>query len=313
MSADSIAVLLTVKLSDSSGRSAIFGESVVRDKDVLFRPLIPFTRGLAYEVRFKDKLLARFQIPEPLSSEAPRVVSIYPSSDTLPENLLKFYFVFSKPMREGQSLKHVVLLKNRRDTLPQTFLDLQPELWDVEGKWLTLWLDPGRIKRDLQPNQQLGTPLEKGVWYRLAINDLWQDKEGGRLAGSWSKDFFVSARDSQSPAPERWMLVPPGRGTRDPLRIKFNESLDYVLATEGIFITDKQGHVVPGEISLGKKESELKFTPHNLWIKGVYQLQAEVRLEDLAGNNLERLFDREISKEGIKVSGKNYIRTFSVD
>ena len=41
-----------------------------------------------------------------------------------------------------------------------TFLDLQPELWNAEGTVLTLWLDPGRIKRDLIPNKELGIPLK---------------------------------------------------------------------------------------------------------------------------------------------------------
>ena len=83
-------------------------------------------------------------------------MAIYPTQDTVPENLLKIYLQFSKPMREGQALRHIELLKNNRDTLPGVFLDLQPELWNVDRTTLTVWLDPGRIKRDLQPNGPIG-------------------------------------------------------------------------------------------------------------------------------------------------------------
>ena len=34
------------------------------------------------------------------------------------------------------------------------FLELENELWNPEHTQLTLWLDPGRIKRDLIPNQR---------------------------------------------------------------------------------------------------------------------------------------------------------------
>ena len=77
----------------------------------------------------------------------------------MPENLLKIYLRFSHPMREGQSDKYISLIKNGKDTLPDVFLNLQPELWNEDRTVLTVWLDPGRIKRDLQPNLKLGNPL----------------------------------------------------------------------------------------------------------------------------------------------------------
>ena len=66
-------------------------------------------------------------------------------------------------MQEGQALENITVIKNGKDTIPSIFLDLQPELWNKERTILTLWLDPGRIKRDLQPNKKLGLPLELGA------------------------------------------------------------------------------------------------------------------------------------------------------
>jgi hypothetical protein len=304
---DSLTAAITVHLSDSLNRPAILGEVTVLEGNVLFEPLIPLLRGLIYEVRIGGKALTKIQIPEPSSSDAPRLLSVYPSCDTVPENLLKFYFVFSKPMREGQSLKHIFLLKNNGDTLFQTFLDLQPELWDRDGKQLTLWLDPGRIKRDLQPNQRMGLPLEKGTRYRVVVDNLWQDTRGMKLSEQWSRSFFVSGSDKESPDLKKWIVTIPSPGTRKPLLVEFTEPLDYVLSKQAIRILNANGMAVPGEIELNQKESGLRFTPDEPWQKDTYHLKSESRLEDLAGNNLDRLFDQEISAAADKQAKKHQI------
>jgi hypothetical protein len=297
---DSLSAVITVHLSDSLDRPAILGNVTVLEKNVLFEPVIPLRRGLSYEVRIGGKALIKIEIPYVHSSDAPRLVSVYPSCDTVPENLLKFYFVFSKSMREGQSLKHIFLLKNNNDTLFQTFLDLQPELWDGDGKQLTLWLDPGRIKRDLQPNQRMGLPLEKGTNYRLVVDNLWQDTRGVKLSEPWNRSFFVSDSDKESPDLKKWTVTVPAPGTRKPLIVEFTEPLDYVLSTQAIRIVNAKGIAVSGEIELNPNESGLRFTPGQPWQKDTYRLQSESRLEDLAGNNLDRLFDQEISADASK-------------
>ena len=128
---------------------------------VIFKPMIAFTRGLKYKVYVRNELIDEIADTDLLiQSTAPEVVAVYPALDTLPENLLKFYIRFSKPMQEGDELQHIHLIKDGRDTMSSVFLDL--ELWNNERTMLTLWLDPGRIKRELQPNKLLGPPLNKG-------------------------------------------------------------------------------------------------------------------------------------------------------
>lgn len=309
--ADSLSAAITVHLSDSLNRPAILGEVTILRKNILFEPIIPLPRGLSYEVRIGGKALTKIEIPHLSSSDAPRLLSVYPSCDTVPENLLKFYFVFSKPMREGQALKHIFLVKNNGDTLFQTFLDLQPELWDRDGKQLTLWLDPGRIKRDLQPNQRMGLPLEKGTNYRLVVNNLWQDTRGVKLSGQWSRNFFASGSDKESPDLKKWTVTIPSPDTREPLLVGFTESLDYVLSKQTIRIVNENGIVVSGEIELNQNESGLRFTPDEPWQKDTYHLKSESRLEDLAGNNLDRLFDQEISA-GASKQPKSHQLVFEV-
>ena len=97
-----------VHLIQDSLQHPIFGEYLLSDDAVVFQPLVAFTRGLVYDVRFKDQSLGSIEIPLSGAGNAPEVLAVFPTQDTLPENLLKIYIQFSKPMREGQPLQHVV-------------------------------------------------------------------------------------------------------------------------------------------------------------------------------------------------------------
>jgi hypothetical protein len=187
-----------------------------------------------------------------------------------------------------------VLLKNGHDTAKHVFLDLQPELWNNDRTMLTVWLDPGRIKRDLQPNKQMGTPLQPGLHYVLIVKD-WQDTEGGKLQKPWQKDFFTGSRDSISPDIEKWAFPIPIKGTVEPLKINLGEPLDYMLLNNSIRLIDDIGSLVPGKLVTLDHETVLQFVPTRPWKAGRYILECESRLEDLAGNNLNRLFDMDLA------------------
>lgn len=287
--------LIEVRLASGQKTSPILGNFVTENDGVVFQPLVPFTRGLHYEIRVKNKLIANFQIPQADPANAPVLSKIFPSPDTLPENLLKIYLHFSHPMREGQSGKYVVLVKNKTDTIPGAFLDLQPELWNENRTILTLWLDPGRIKRDLRPNQLLGAPLHKNTAYHIAVSSEWQDQIGGKLSKDYVKNFVTTLRDSQSPVPALWKTSQPASGTNQPFKIDFRESMDHSLLTETLSIQKENGIDVGGKWQIGPDEKSVLFIPGQPWKSGKYKLHIEPRLEDLAGNNLMRPFDRDIS------------------
>ncbi|GAB3945686.1 hypothetical protein GCM10028805_15190 [Spirosoma harenae] len=292
---DSLNQLVTVRLADQE--TPIAGQLQRTDNAVIFEPLVSFTRGLQYTVWLRNKPLGEIAIPTLESSDKPTLLAIYPSPDSLPDNLLKMYLHFSRPMREGQSLKYVTLLKNQTDTLPGVFLDLQPELWNADRTILTLWLDPGRIKRDLQPNQQLGAPLVAGASYKLVIDGNWPDQQGASLGKSTEKVFRTIRRDSLSPNTDRWSVHSPKSGSTESLAVNFGESLDYYLLTETLYILQRDGKLVAGSWKIGKNEKQSQFVPDMAWQSGQYKLRIESRLEDLAGNNLNRPFDRDITKE----------------
>lgn len=285
-----------VRLENST--TDILGTFKVNERGIDFFPAIPFTSGLQYVVVSGDKKMATFKIPSPLPTTGAGLVKIYPRSDTLPVNLLKFYIHFPRPMQEGEALQHIRLIRDVSDTVSGVFLDLQPELWNKDRTLLTLWLDPGRIKRGLQPNLLLGPPLKINERYLLVVDSAWRDARGRPLERSYRKNFYTGPRDSTSPAIGDWKLTIPAGGSRDPLQIVFNESLDYSLLAKAIRIADGSRQEVSGSFITGENEMNLFFYPSKPWSAGRFFLEVETRLEDLAGNNLNHLFDAEVSAPG---------------
>lgn len=310
MAKDSVEKWLHVELV--TAHSPILGEYSISDSGVVFSPLIAFTRGLKYEIRWKGKLVGEVDIPKDSAHALPQVVSVYPTNDTLPLNLLKVYIVFSQPMREGEALKNIIVLKNKKDTVPSVFLDLEPELWNKDQTTLTVWLDPGRIKRDLQPNIKMGNPLDKGNSYQLVINKDWQDANGVSLSNSYQKEFFVGERDSLSPAITGWTIHTPKAGSSQSLEIDLHESLDCILLTNAVHIIDNSGKIIEAVIETTAEETVLRFTPAVVWKTGDYTIEIESRLEDLAGNNLNRLFDKDLTKKNTNTEKALYKITFRI-
>ena len=294
ISGDSLRSAFSVSL-DGVKKISILGESALIEDQLIFTPAIPFSRGLNYEVFLRDKQIGKISVPSVDAHDAPYLVETYPTSDTLPENLLKLYLLFSHPMREGVSLEHIALLNDQNDTLQNVFLALQPELWNKERTALTLWLDPGRIKRELIPNQELGNPIIHGERYRLVISPDWHDARGLNLSKPYTRQFFVSSRDSVGPDINQWKLEVPGSGTKEPLVIHTMEPLDYFLLHETLKIVDDNRKKTEVSVKITHHESVVSLIPNKPWKPGRYRLVVASYLEDLAGNNLDKLFDRDIT------------------
>jgi hypothetical protein len=309
---DSLPSLLTVHLSGAPDHPAIFGQYIVGTNDVVFEPLISFTPGLTYVVRWGDTILDTVEIPLRQGSTVAEVISIHPLQDSVPENLLKVYIQFSQPMQEGQSAKFVHVLSGQ-DTVAGAFLDLQPELWNHDRTLLTLWLDPGRIKRDLQPNRSLGNPLRAGRQYKVVVSSKWKSARGISLAQIFLKDFVVVSRDTISPDPKQWMVKVPSPGTKSALTVDFKEALDFVLSTEAIKVQNERTGIVKGQKSADREGHIFVFIPEQPWSKGVYTVQVQSRMEDLAGNNLNRPFDLDVSKMHEVISRETHSIQFEVE
>lgn len=276
--------------------STILGKTSIEDGNVIFYPLWAFTRGLTYEVISEGSLFISFTVPKALSEKAPDIVSVYPTINVIPENLLKMYIVFSQPMNQGHALDFIEVRNNANNEIELPFLDLHPELWNEDGTILTLWLDPGRIKRDLGPNKLYGTPVDEGETYEMVISKDWKSNLGSPLESSFSRNFKVVSSDREKPIAKNWRITLPKAKSTDKLIIDFGEPMDYLLAMNAITVSKNEVEVL-GQISLKKDESVWSFIPSEPWSESEYQIIVETRFEDLAGNNLNRPFDRDITQE----------------
>ena len=128
LNAENVSNEFTVRLERDNSSSGIFGEFNFENDKLIFKPLIPFSRGLTYTLLFKESQIGLVEIPGVDFSDLPSVFNIYPSADTLPENLLKLYIAFSKPMREGEALRQITMLNEQDDTVAAPFMDLKPEM-----------------------------------------------------------------------------------------------------------------------------------------------------------------------------------------
>lgn len=299
----------------------ILGTYEINGGVIRFIPRFPLVKELAYSARFSPAVMymavgvtsppaeppvdATFSLPRPPGSETTVVSHIYPGKQDLPENLLKFYIHFSAPMRRGQVYDFIRLIDESGNEVQGAFLELDPELWDRDARRLTLFFDPGRIKRGLRPNIDLGMALGAGQRYRLVIDREMKDAYGERMRASYEKEFTAGAADRSSPDYTAWRLTSPASGTTAPVILDFPESLDHALLGRMVEVVDASGRLIDGSIEVTGEETRWQFTPINPWSTGAYHIRIDPLLEDLAGNMLHRLFDVDTQNEQEAPTGES--------
>jgi hypothetical protein len=270
---------------------------------LVFEPRYPLQPGLKYRAVFHpggvnraagDVLTTTFAIPKPDAGPVAFVEQVYPTTNRLPENQLKLYVHFSGPMSRGEAYRRVTLLDAAGKPIHLPFLELQQELWDPEGKRLTLLFDPGRVKRDLLPNREVGSPLREGGRYTLLVDREWPDAQGRPLQKEYRKSFEAGPPDYDPPSTKTWQITPPKAGTREPLAVRFPEPLDQALLAGVILVTTPVGEKIAGSIAIDQQETRWQFRPNEPWKAGDYLLDVATLLEDLAGNSLERPFEVDV-------------------
>jgi hypothetical protein len=241
-----------------------------------------------------EAITKTFAIAKPERAASAAVEQVYPSTSRVPENQLKFYLHFSAPMSRGEAYRRVHLLDDAGQAIPLPFLEIDQELWDPEARRLTLLLDPGRVKRDLLPNREAGSPLREGENYTLVVDREWLDAEGNPLRQEFRKPFQAGAPDYDPPSTQNWNVAAPAAQSKDALVIQFPEPLDYALLSRVIQVTTPTGNRVEGSIELDREETRWQFRPREPWRKGDYLIEVATLLEDLAGNSLDRPFEVDV-------------------
>lgn len=230
--------------------------------------------------------------PSQVSNYPPRVTAVFPSSDTLPENLLRLYIQFSTPMKTVGNLERIKLLNDSGHEVQGAIFNNVYELWDKEQKQLTLLFDPGRVKTGLEAHEAMGRALEPGKDYQIVVGNL-EDVNHQKLTKPFIKSFHIIAADTVAPNLKRWALELPPAGSVIPLHINFPGILDQLSLHHRLVITNAKDEIIEGTIQLGEYEKRWSFVPKDPWQKGDYHLYVNARLEDPAGNNLNGLFDHQ--------------------
>jgi hypothetical protein len=295
--------VMTVRVVRPDGARApepVAGTYTVHGRALRFRPLFPFDPGRQYEVtafpagqahgEHRETLTATVALAAAPSPPPVFVTRVFPSADVLPENQLRMYIHFSGPMGRRGGLDHVALLDENGREVADPFLPLDAEFWNDDRTRYTLFFDPGRQKRGILPNRDMGPSLVEGRTYTLVIRRGWLDGNGQPLRETFTRRFRVGPPDLHALDQRRWQIAAPAEGTRDPLVVTFPRPLDHGLLRRALGVR-RDGQPITGDVRIENDETRWLLVPRDSWQPGRYELLALSFLEDTAGNRIGRAFE----------------------
>ncbi len=280
---------------------SIAGRYAASDTAIEFHPLYPFDAGRAYAVRIDPSKLPRKQsdsavnvvveVARPKLKPSTVVTRVLPTAATVPENQLRLYIEFSAPMSRQSGVDFVHLIGNDGREIQHAFLPLDADFWNPDHTRYTVFLDPGRVKQGILPNERLGRPLKAGRAYALVVDTTWHDANGLPLAKPFRAEFYAGPAVTEPIALSTWKVKAPSAGSRAALVLTFPRSLDHGLLQRAVGVQRKGGDAIVGDIAIGPSEKEWRFTPREAWSAGAYDVVVLSILEDVAGNRVGRPFE----------------------
>ncbi len=282
---------------DEYSSNEVQGRYKIEGDYLMFSPFYPFDQGMTYTVRSKhldndsDYSYQSFLLEKNHLVEEAKVLQVYPTANLLPENMLRFYIYFNTPMQKGQALNYIQLIDADGNIDAQAFMEFKQELWSSDGKRLTILFDPGRIKRGVSTNMALGPALIEGNQFYLTISTAWQDVYGQPLSEKTCKEFAVVKAYRDHLKVNGLAINKPKPNSSEPLGIHFDRVMDHALIQSMIQIEDEERKFLAGHWVTLEQEHLIQFMPENSWLKGIYRIVIDSRLEDVAGNNLHSLLD----------------------
>ena len=244
----------------------------------------------------KDSLIYETVVFKSIDSQASEILQIYPHINVLPENALRLYIYFSKPMSFENPYDHISLLDQRREKINNAFVVLPKGLWNEDRTRLTVLLHPGRVKQGVGPNLIEGSVLKEGNLYELAISEEWKDANGMPLSMSFSKKFYATKAQRNKLRKKDWVI---NSICKDEciLKLSTGDIPDIELVDNMIAIENEKG-----------KSIDFNFYPED---NGSFLIRSDAfkketrftmvinpRMEDISGNSFLNAFD---SKEGTRI------------
>jgi len=236
---------------------------------------------------------ARVSLARTTSQPTTRVTAIYPSSSTWPENILRFYLHFSSPMSGTSAIGHVRLVDESGAEVPEALLEVDVDLWNREYTRRTVFFDPGRVKRGIKPNVEMGRALTAGRKYAIVVSTSWRDAQGQALAQEYRHAFTAGPAVEAPLDPGAWSIAAPPQGTRDPVVVRFPWALDEGLLQRALGVGDSGGRPLDGAIAVGTDQTSWTFTPKSPWRAVPHSLIVLTLLEDPSGNKVGQAFEFE--------------------
>jgi hypothetical protein len=216
-------------------------------------------------------------------------IRISPQAKVLPANTLRFYIHFSRPGEAHFDRDQLRLLDEDEQVVPDPFLVLSQELWSVDGRRLTVLMEPGRIKRGIGADPSHDPALVVGRTYSLVFAALGQTAR---------QTFLVSDPVLEAIDETAWRLVPPTMGSRDPAVVRFDRVMDAALCEDEIAVLTAAGESVRTRVSLSPDGTTLQLVPGHPWSAGEHRLVVSERLEDVCGNRLGEALDHDLGASG---------------
>jgi hypothetical protein len=295
--------VLGVTVAGSTG-AAVAGRYAVAADAVEFTPAFPFDAGREYVVRFDPAKLPqprasalverRVSLPAgPVRVPSTVVTRIYPSDGAWPENTLRFYIHFSSPMSRTPSVGHVRLVDDRGAEVTDALLEMDVDLWNDDRTRCTVFFDPGRVKRGIRPNRELGRALYAGRRYAIVVDAAWKDEWGQPLKAAYRHEFTAGAAVERGINTADWRVTAPAAGTLGAVEVAFAWPLDHALLQRTFGVVAPDGRPVKGEVQVDPLARHWRFVPASPWRAGAYQIAVDAALEDPAGNQIGRPFEIE--------------------
>lgn len=271
---------IQVFAGDAPGVPAMAGSTALRNGVLTFTPRYPLVAGVPYRALLNG-LSVSFELTK-RASEPTQLLRMYPSIATLPANQLKLYLEFSQPMSRGGVWSHIRLVRDDGKVVELPFLEIDQELWSPDQRRLTVLFDPGRIKRGVTPQVEMGEVLEPGRGYTLVVGREMPDATGQPLASEFRRQFRVAPPLREGVDAKKWKLT----AAQDLLTVEFDRPLDWALLQHVLSVKGVDGTAV-----IDRDETRWRFTPARPFKPGRYELIIDMALEDLAGNRIGRPFD----------------------
>jgi hypothetical protein len=169
----------------------------------------------------------------------------------------------------------------------------EKSFWINDNKTLVLMIHPGRVKKAIRTTYELEPIFVEGHSFTLRIKTGLRSADKKELVTPFEYSYEIIGADKTQPELEYCDYKSLEAGTKSPLQIRFNETMDFGLIYKWVDIT-LGGNKVEGSF-YSPDGSNWLFTPAENWQEGDYKVSVANKAGDLCHNQQDRLF--EISEE----------------